>query len=459
MEKLDFQDASFLRLESSRHPFHVGGLMILKPPADAPRNYLHKLVARTGRLNEVWPIFNKKLQDPQDLANGVWVVEDNYQPQRHVLHYGLPRPGRMDDLLGLVSRAHERQLDPNRPLWEIHIIEGLPRGRFAVYCKVHHALVDGVGALKMLNALFTTSADAKLDLESLAPVREDHAGRHSLLQDLGDLGRGLMDQYRAIPQLSSLLVHMGMDALRGEQESMKLPFTAPRSIFNTEVSSARKVIVCDLPFTRVRAMARQAGGSINDVLLSICGGALRRYLQPLGSLPRQSLVAGVPVSLKSGEEAEGNKLNFMLCPYFTNEADDLKRLRRVVKTTTRAKAELAAMSTTANQDFMNLIMMPTIILTLSGNSSLITPPINAVFSNVPGSRKKLYMEGAELESLYPLSVVTDAMAINITVVSYANKLCFAITSCPTEQPGVEKLGALLKESYGALRDAMNQGLA
>ena len=149
----------------------------------------------------------------------------------------------------------------------------------------------------------------------------------------------------------------------------------------------------------------------------------------------------------------------MLCPYFTNEADDLKRLRRVVKTTTRAKAELAAMSTTANQDLMNLIMMPTILLTLSGNSSLITPPINAVFSNVPGSRKKLYMEGAELESLYPLSVVTDAMAINITVVSYASKLCFAITSCPTQQPGVEKLGALLKESYGALRDAMNQGLA
>ena len=103
---------------------------------------------------------------------------------------------------------------------------------------------------------------------------------------------------------------------------------------------------------------------------------------------------------------------------------------------------------------MGLIMMPTIVLTLSGNSALVTPPINAIFSNVPGSRKKLYMEGAELESLYPLSVVTDAMGLNITVVSYASKLCFAITSCPTEQPGIEKLGGLLKESYAALRDAM-----
>lgn len=456
MEKLNFQDASFLKLESSRHPFHVGGLMILKPPPGAPKNYLRKLAERTGRLNEVWPIFNKKLKDPEDLANGVWVTEDNYHAERHVLHYALPQPGKMNDLLELVSRAHERQLDPNRPLWEIHVIEGLPRGRFALYSKVHHALVDGVGALKMLNALYTTSPDETLDLDRLAPVRAAHKKRHSLLQELGDAGRGLLEQYRAIPQLSSLLAHMGMDALRGEEESMKLPFTAPRSIFNTEMSSARKVIICDLPFSRVRAMAHQAGGSINDVLLSICGGALRRYLQPLGSLPRKSLVAGMPVSLKSagdGEEA-GNKLSFILCPYFTNEQDDLKRLRRVIKTTRRAKAELAAVSTTTNQDFMGLIMMPTIVLTLSGNSSLVTPPINAIFSNVPGSRKKLYMEGAELESLYPLSVVTDAMGLNITVVSYASKLCFAITSCPTEQPGVEKLGGLLKESYAALRDAM-----
>lgn len=456
MEKLNSLDKSFLRLESSRHPFHVGGLMILKLPPAAPKNYLRKLVARSEQLNEVWPIFNKKLHDPDDLSKGAWVPEDNYQPQRHVLHYALPQPGRMEDLLDLVSRAHERQLDRNRPLWEIHVIEGLSRNRFALYCKVHHALVDGVGAMKMMNALFSTSPRKGINLDEIAPVIAQHEKRHSLLAELGDMQRGLMKQYRALPQLSGLLAHMGIDALRGADDAMQLPFTAPRSIFNTEMDSARRVVICDLPFGPVRSLARNTGGSINDVLLAVCGGALRRYLLQQKALPRRSLLAGLPVSIKSKEQQDGNQLSFILCPFFTNERDDLKRLKRVIKTTTRAKADLADMSPTANQDFTALIMMPTVLLTLSGNATRVTPAINAIFSNVPGSSEKLYMEGAELESLYPLSVVTDGMGINLTVVSYGKKLCFAITSCPTKQPGIEHLGDQLKESFRDLQAAAKE---
>ena len=191
MEKLNFQDASFLRLESSRHPFHVGGLMILKKPRNAGSQYLRRLAARSGQLNEVWPIFNKKLDDPDDLANGSWIIEEDYHPERHVLHYALPAPGRMEDLLALVSRAHERQLDRNRPLWEIHLIEGLQGDRFAIYCKVHHALVDGVGALRMLKALFTTSPSKRFDLEDMRPHGRAQQQRHSLLADLGEMGRTL----------------------------------------------------------------------------------------------------------------------------------------------------------------------------------------------------------------------------------------------------------------------------
>jgi diacylglycerol O-acyltransferase len=454
MDKLNFQDASFLRLESSRHPFHVAGLMVLKPPANAPRNYVRKLVARCGQLNEVWPVFNKKLSDPEDLSNGAWIPEDNYHPERHVLHYALPQPGRMSDLLDLVSRAHERQLDRGRPLWEIHFIEGLPGKRFAVYCKVHHALIDGAGGMKMMNALFTTSPRHKIELEDIAPVVAQQAQRHSLLQDLGEMGRGMLQQYRALPELSSLLAHMGVDALRGKDETMHLPFTAPRSIFNTEMDSARRIVICDLPFNAVRKLARTTGGSINDVLLSVCGGALRRYLLQQKALPRKSLLAGLPVSIKSADAQEGNQLSFILCPFFTREADDLKRLQRVIKTTSKAKSDLAHMSTTANQDLTNLILMPAVLLTLTGNATRVTPAINAIFSNVPGSRQKLYMEGAELESLYPLSVVTDGMGLNLTVISYGSKLCFAITSCPTQQPGIEQLGDFLKQGFRDLQAAV-----
>jgi diacylglycerol O-acyltransferase len=454
MEKLSSQDAGFLKIESAHCPFHVAGLLILKKPARAPANYMRQLVRKCGRLNEIWPVYNKKLKDPDDLANAAWVPADDYTPERHVFFYALPEPGRMQDLLVLVTRAHERPLDRYRPLWETHIIDGLSGDRFALYCKVHHSLVDGVGAMKMIQSLFSTSPREKLDVGGLQDALAAHHGSHSLFHELGEMARGLMDQSRALPEVSGLLAHMGVDALLGKKNTMRLPFTAPRTIFNGEVDSWRGISVCDLPFNPVRRMARQAGGSINDVLLAVCGGALRRYLLEQDALPRRSLVAGMPVSLKSEGEGAGNRLSYILSPYFTDESDDLRRLERVIEVTTEAKARLAGMSATAAEDFYALVMGPAIVLTVTGNATRVPPVINAIFSNVPGSRDKLYLEGAELEALYPLSIITDAMGLNITVISHASKLCFGIASCPTDQPGIEQFGKLIRESYRDLQRAM-----
>jgi diacylglycerol O-acyltransferase len=454
MEKLSSQDAGFLRIESAHCPFHVAGLMILKLPADASRNYLRQLVRKCGRLNELWPLFNKKLQDPEHLADAAWIPADDYHAQRHVFHYGLPQPGRMQDLLDLVTRAHERPLDRSRPLWEVHVIEGLGAGKFALYCKVHHSLVDGVGAMKMMQALLSPSPTKKIDLGKIHPEFEKHDGHHSLFDTLGDLTRGLLNQYKALPELSRLLTHMGSDALQGKKDVMRLPFTAPRTIFNTQLDSRRALVVCDLPLNGVRKIARQAGGSINDVLVAVCGGALRHYLSSRDALPKTSLVAGMPVSLKSAGDEAGNKLSYIMSPFFTDEGDDLRRLQRVIRATRAAKAELGHLSTTAAQDYYALIMAPTILLTVTGNATRVRPATNAILSNVPGSREKLYLEGAELEYLYPLSIVTDGMGLNITVVSHAGKLCIAVISCPTGQPGIEGLGKLLKQSYRDLQAAL-----
>ena len=234
----------------------------------------------------------------------------------------------------------------------------------------------------------------------------------------------------------------------------KLPFTAPRTLFDTQLDSRRALSVCDLPLNSVRKIAHDTGGSINDVLLAVCGGALRRYLRAQDALPKASLVAGMPVSLKSSGGAEGNKLSYIMAPFFSNESDDLRRLRRVIKVTRAAKAELGKMSTTAAEDYYALIMTPAVLLTVTGNATLVPPVTNAIFSNVPGSKEKLYLEGAELLKLYPLSIVTDGMGLNITVVSHAAKLCFAVISCPTEQPGIEQLGKLIKASFGDLQKAV-----
>jgi diacylglycerol O-acyltransferase / wax synthase len=453
MEKLSSQDAGFLKIESAHCPFHVAGLMILKLPPNAPKNYMRQVASRCGRLNEIWPVFNKKLHDPQDLSNAAWVPADDYRSERHVFHYRLPEPGRLDDLVRLVTRAHERPLDRSRPLWEMHVIEGLSANRFALYCKIHHCLVDGVGAMKMLQALFSTSPGERLDFSEAHPEFEKHSGHQSLFRAVGDLSKGLMRQYKALPELSGLLAHMGADVLQGKKEVMRLPFTAPRSIFNTELDSGRTLIICELPLNPVKRLSRQMGGSINDVLLAVCGGALRRYLLAQDALPRASLIAGMPVSLKSASSEEGNKLSYILSPFFTEESNDLKRLKRIIKTTTAAKREMGKMSSTAAEDFYALLMAPTVLLTVTGNATKVRPAINVIFSNVPGSKDKLYLEGAELEALYPLSIVTDAMGLNITVVSHGSKLCIAVASCPTRQPGIEQLGKLLKESYRELQTA------
>jgi diacylglycerol O-acyltransferase len=458
VDKLTFQDLSFLRLESPQRPFHVGGLMIFKRPPGAAANYLRGLAKKCGRLNEIWPIFNKKLHDPDSLSKANWVPAQDYQAGRHVLHYSLPAPGTMQDLIHLVCCAHEQLLDRNRPLWQMHIIEGLPGDRFALYCKVHHALVDGAGALKMIEDLFSTSAQERIQFRKAEPLPGTHVHSPNLWRDLEGIARGVLKQYDAMPQLSNLLKNMGVDAFLGKEDAMALPYTAPRSLFNTEVDSQRRIIICDLPFNSVKALAKRTGGTINDVLLAVCGSALRRYLLEQDALPRKSLIAGMPVSLKSGADGDeaGNQLGFILCPFFTDEPSDIKRLQRIIRITRKGKDEMSRVSSTVSRDFANMLLMPTILLTLTGNATSIPPGINAIFSNVPGSRQRLYLEGSQLESMYPLSVVTDAMGINLTVVSYGNKLCFAITSCPTRQPGIEALGGFLKHSFKQLQAAVKQ---
>jgi WS/DGAT/MGAT family acyltransferase len=434
VEKLSFLDAAFLRMESAARPFHVAGLMIFKLPEDAPPQFLRRLARQCSRLNELWPVFDKKLSDPDSLRNPSWRHADDYDPKYHVFHYALPAPGRNDDLLTLVSRAHERLLDRHRPLWELHLIEGLSGGRFALYCKVHHALIDGVGALRMVDAMFSTSPDVAKQFDKVSADLKKH--------------------YKALPEVSSMIAAMGWDAWQRKKDVPPLPFTAPHSIFNGEVDARRQLITTELPLRRMRALGESCGGTINDALVAVCGGALREYLVLHNALPKKTLEAGVPMSIKRDGDSAGNQVAFIICPFHTELSDPLQRLRRIVKVTRKAKQNMRDMSKTAAQDYANALMAPTILLTLTGNTNRVNPALNAIVSNVPGSREQLYLDGAPMERLYPMSVVTDGMGINLTVISYMGKLCFAITSCPTQQPGIEEFAAMIKRSYRDLADAV-----
>ena len=456
MQKLSFQDAFFLRAESSSCPFHVAALMVFKFPEHAPRNYLKSLAKQFGQIGEVWPVFTRKLADPNNLKNPHWIEAEDYCYTDHVLHYRLPKFGKMDDLLALIAHSHEQVLDRTRPLWQAHIIEGLPGKRFAIYFKVHHALVDGVGGIKMIREMLTSDPKGRL----LDCEQSTHTAIHHDKESLGDLVRhsinAIIKQSQAVSEASAMLANMGLDSLLGKKDRPQVPFSAPRTLFNNELGTRRRLIVCELPIDRLHAIGKHFGGTINDVLVSICGSALRSYLLELDALPERSLDAGLPVSIKGANASEGNQLSFIICPFVTDEADASKRIKRVIKITKKAKNDLAHISGAGSENLATMTMVPFLMVSLTHSSQRVPPVFNAIVSNVPGAKTKLYLEGAELENLYPLSVVTDGMGLNITAISYNGKLCLGITAAPASEPHIECLSAKIQKGFEELASVIPQ---
>lgn len=454
MRKLSFQDAFFLRAETSTCPFHVASVAILTLPEQAPRNYLRELAAKFGKIQEVWPVFGLQLNDAKSLRNPCWVDATNFDPKGHVFHYRLPKYGKMDDLLDLLAGVHETLLDRTRPLWQIHIVEGLSGRRFAIYCKVHHALMDGVGALRMVQEMY--SEDPSRDLLT----KPEWARKPKVVHDEESLGQvfknawgSLLKQAKALPEAYTLLSNFGKDQFKGKKDVPRLPFSAPHSILNGELGSRRRLITCDLDLDEIRRIGKAHNATVNDVFVAICGSALRRYLQSLGKLPERSLDAGMPVSLKGiGGESEGNQLSFIICPFATDEVDPVKRLHHVIKVTQKAKADLAGVMPEANADLTVLTMVPFLLVSMMHITQKIPPVFNSIVSNVPGPKQQMYLDGSRLEQIYPLSVVTDGMGLNITLISYQSKLCVGITAAPVNEPNIQTLGALILQGFEELRE-------
>jgi WS/DGAT/MGAT family acyltransferase len=458
MEKLNFQDASFLRLESAQRPFHVGGLLIFAAPPDARPGFLRRLAVEMGeKLPEMSPLFLRKLYDPELSGTVHWVRAEDYEARYHVLHYGLPKPGRMEDLLNVVSLAHERPLDRSRPLWEWHLIEGLPGNRFALYCKMHHALIDGVGALRLMDALLTTDARKTAIYRRKKPqTDEPHAGhsRRGLFGEFSHMAELMMEQGRAVSELVQMFLRMESNSSAESHGIPPLPFSAPHAIMNTEIGPRRRIVMAEFPLQALRRIGKAVDGTVNDALLAVCGGALRSYLAEHRQLPSASLLAGSPVSIKAPGEQHGNQLSTIVSSFGTTTRDPVKRLKTIARMTRQAKEELQAMSQAARQDYMNLILLPTIVLTLAHASTAIPPAFNVIVSNVPGPQKALYLAGARLEAIYPLSVVTDAQAMNITAISYESTICVGITTCPDNLPEIDSMAKHLREAYRELKQSL-----
>ncbi|MDH3769134.1 MAG: wax ester/triacylglycerol synthase family O-acyltransferase, partial [Gammaproteobacteria bacterium] len=381
-----------------------------------------------------------------------WVTDEHFDLDYHVRHSALPEPGEMSDLLKLVSRLHALVMDRERPLWEFHVIEGLRNNHFAIYMKMHHAAIDGMGGIALLEACMskTPEADLTAPWQGLPEKKtsDDNNGKGPAAT-LSRSTRGLMHQIGILPDVGKLFASHGLKALGLKPVDTPVLFTAPKTLFNGPVCGARRFAIKSISLSAIKQLSKDAEATVNDIILAICSGALRRYLLDKDELPEKSLIANIPVSIQQINRS-GNQITYVIANLATEERMPMRRLRTIHESTVHAKAEVAEVSPDAATTFAVMAQGLVAVLNRFRIASLLPPPANVVISNVPGPRTPLYYAGAKMLANYPLSILVDGQALNITVVSYCDSVDFGLMACRDTVPDVDDIASYLGDAFDEL---------
>lgn len=458
MALMPLNDSMFLLPESREQPMHVGGLQLFDLPAGTGKGYLRELYEASVSVTDVAPVFRKRPhRSPLTLGQWTWVEDDEIDLEHHVRHSALPEPGRVRELLALTSRLHGTLLDRKRPLWEAHLIEGLEGDRFAVYTKLHHAMMDGVSAMRLLTSSLSTdpaARDVTLPWQARAPrsPRRRSGGSPLGLPGLALPGLALQAGIDAVGLVPTLL-KLASDGL--SSQATVLPLQAPRSMLNVAITGSRRFAAESWSLARIKAVARAADATVNDVVLAMCAGALRAYLLEHDALPGAPLVAMTPVSLRTDDSDEStNAVGVILCNLATDVEHPGARLIAIRQSMLAGKAALAGLNQAQVTALSAVAMAPLLLNSLMALHRVSPPPFNLVISNVPGSPVPLYWNGARMTGAYPLSIPLDGQAMNITLASYDGRVDVGIVGCRRSVPRLQRLLGHLEESLAGLESAV-----
>ncbi len=471
MQQLSGLDAAFLAMETSAVFGHVGSVCVLDPSTSPEPLTLERLTRiLESRLHLVPPFRRRLVGVPFGLDQPYWIEDPDFDIEYHVRELALPEPGDDRQLAEQASRLHARPLDRRRPLWELYLIHGLQGGRKAIYSKVHHAAIDGVSGNDVLAALLDRSPEGR-PLSDPPPWEcDDEPGALSMLvrsavsltgQPLraARMTYGLM---RAVPTLaaSPARPHLPVvDRLLGRDRNVVLGsprLRAPATPFNRSVSPHRRWAFVSLPLADVKQVKEQAGVTVNDVVMALSAGALRRWLQDHDALPDAPLVAAVPVSVRTEEQkgSHGNRVSMMIAPIPTHVADAAGRLAACHQAMRAAKEQHGALPATVLADVAEFAMPA-----LAGQAARISArlrllervnPFNLIISNVPGPNIPLYYAGARLLAYYPLSAIADGQGLNITVMSLSGQLHFGLVADRDLVPDVDVIVRYLADELDLL---------
>ena len=448
-------DASWLAVDSIDTPMHVGSLLIFQLPDDARDDFAQKLFGHLKSHTEAHPPWNYRLKNPAlRRVLPTWRMEDDIDMDYHVRHSALPKPGGERELGVLVSRLHSRQLDFTRPLWESTLIEGLENNRIALYTKMHHSLVDGISGMRMLQrALGDSPAASKKQPPPWATApperkRDDDEPPPIPEGAIDSVVNGLKKQARSMPELGRGLARLMRG---GDNHDLIAPFAAPESVLNGRITGARRFGTQSYDLARLKALAKKADATLNDIVLWLCATALRRFLKEAHHLPGKSMTAGIPVNVRpADDQGHGTAISFIMASLGTDIADAKKRLKAITMSTRVAKDHLQSLPRSALTQYTMLVMAPYILALVTGIGGRTRPVFNVTISNVPGPDKPLYFHGARLEAMYPLSLLAHGGALNITCVSYDGKLNFGFTGARDTLPHMQRLSVYTGEALEEL---------
>jgi WS/DGAT/MGAT family acyltransferase len=435
-------DLNWLVLESHDTPMHVAGLLTFALPEAAPDDYMQRLARR---LRE-----QRRFEAPWNLrvARGLrgklvphWVEVDEVDLDHHFRHVSLPKPGGERELAVLVSELHSLPLDLTRPLWELHLVEGLENDRFALYLKIHHSIIDGISVMRLLMDMLSDSdASDVTAIWTVGATEPDSSGgkKRVSVPTVGGL-------FRATTGLAEAFTRPILD------HDLVAPYTSPRSPLSAPLNGQRRFTTHQVPLADVKAAAAASEGTVNDMVLWLCGTVLRRYLEENGALPGRSLNAAVPVNLReSGDFSVGTNIGHLLTSLATDEPDPLERLEKIKASSRAAKRSMRSMPQEARYPYTIAATGGIALGQLTRLDTLMPPMFSLVISNVPGPAHAKYLDGARLEAVYPISLLMRGGALNVTVTSVDGVMNFGFVGARDTLPHLQRMSSHLADAMTEL---------